>query len=199
MLKSAFWAAVVAAAFSAAGCASKPAPDTAQVPPMRWDFRPEAREWTLSTMNALETHGAVLPTLTPSDIDEWCPAYRTAPVDQRKAFWAGLFSALAKHESRWTPDASGGGGRWLGLLQIAPATARGVGCRAQTAAALFDGSANLSCGVRLAAHEMPRKNRILGGPGRWGGVAQHWAPFRYPDKVADMRNWLRAQPYCAAK
>ncbi len=163
---------------------------------MRWDHRPEAKEWTLSTMNALESHGAVLPRLTPADIDDWCPAYREAPLKQREAFWVALFSALAKHESRWTPDASGGGGRWLGLLQIAPATARGVGCQAQSAAALFNGSANLACGVRLAAYEMARDNKILGGPGDWGGVAQHWAPFQSPSKVADMRDWVRAQPYC---
>ncbi len=191
-------AAVLAVCLVSAGCAAR-APESPDpvVPVMRWDHRPEARDWTLATMSALQTHGAVLAALEPADIDEWCPGYRAAPPDQRRAFWAGLLSALAKYESRWTPDASGGGGRWLGLLQIAPATARGVGCRAQSPAALFDGAANLACGVRLAAHEMPRDNKILGGPGDWGGVAQHWAPFRSPEKVADMRGWLRAQPYCA--
>jgi len=197
MLKSALLAFAVVATLTVGGCAPRtPAYETPDVPVMRWDHRPEARQWTLATMDALATHGAVLSQLTPSDIADWCPAYPAAPVKQRQAFWAGLFSALAKHESRWTPDAAGGGGRWLGLLQIAPATARGVGCKAASPAALFDGAANLSCGVRLAAHEMPRKNRILGGPGRWGGIAQHWAPFKSPEKVADMRNWISAQEYC---
>ncbi|WP_425052634.1 transglycosylase SLT domain-containing protein [Psychromarinibacter sp. S121] len=190
-------AATLFAVLTASACAASKPYETPDVPPMRWDFRPEATEWTMATMGALETHGAVLSQLVPEDIDQWCPAYRAAPVEQRRAFWAGLFSALAKHESRWTPDASGGGGKWLGLLQIAPATARGVGCKAQSASALFDGAANLSCGVRLAAYEMPNKNRILGGPGHWGGISQHWAPFRYPDKVEDMRSWISSQEYCA--
>lgn len=192
-------AAVLAICLVTAACAANAPKPEPIVPVMRWDHRPEARAWTAATMSALKTHGAVLSTLEPADIDEWCPSYRAAPPEQRRAFWAGLLSALAKHESRWTPDAAGGGGRWLGLLQIAPATARGVGCRAQSPAALFDGAANLSCGVRLAAHEMPGKNRILGGPGHWGGVAQHWAPFRSAEKVADMKSWLRAQRYCAMR
>ncbi len=192
----------VIAAVVLSGCAATETLSTkgymGDLPPMRWDHRPEAEEWTASVLAALQSHGAVLETLEPVDIDAFCPAYTEAGPDQRRAFWAGLFSALAKHESTWRPDAAGGGGQWLGLLQIAPGTARAYDCRAQSSAALFDGSANLSCGVRIAAQQVARDNEIVGGPGAWRGVARDWAPFRSTDKVADMAAWTRVQPYCAA-
>jgi hypothetical protein len=192
-------AAALGAVLLGAGCAPVNSEMTTRaiVPAMRWDHRAEAADWTLATLAALKTHGAVLEQSEPVDVDLWCPAYREAPPAQRRAFWAGLLSTLAKYESGWNPRAAGGGGAWLGLLQIAPATARGVGCRAQSPEALKDGAANLSCGVRLAAYQMRRDNEILGGPGRWRGVARDWAPFRKSDKVADMRAWTRAQSYCA--
>ncbi len=196
MLKSLALAAALVAAVTAAGCAPKPVYETPDVPAMRWDHRPEARQWTLATMNALSSHGAVLAQLTPVDVDQWCPAYREAPIKQRQAFWAGLLSALAKHESWHVPDASGGGGLWLGLLQIDPRTAKGFGCRAQTPSALFDGAQNLACGVRIAASQVAKDNEILGGPGHWRGVARDWAPFRKANKVADMQTWTRSQDYC---
>ncbi len=199
MLRKTVIAAALVAALGVAGCAPAHTDLTTRaiVPAMRWDHRGEATDWTLAILTALKTHGAVLEQLEPVDVDQWCPAYRSAPPEQRRAFWAGLLSTLAKYESGWNPRAAGGGGAWLGLLQIAPATARGVGCRAQSAEALKDGAANLSCGVRLAAYQMRRDNEILGGPGRWRGVARDWAPFRKSDKVADMRNWTRSQSYCA--
>lgn len=196
---SLFRFALVGALVLLGACASDPTLTTKNVPvlpAMGWDHRPEAEEWTRSVLSALETHGAVLETVEPSDIAAWCPAYPEAEPADRRAFWAGLLSALAKHESRWTPDASGGGGLWLGLMQIDPRTARGYGCAAQTRDALFDGSANLSCAVRIAAHQVGRDGAVMGAPGRWRGVARDWAPFRYPDKVAEMKAWTTAQAYC---
>ena len=64
----------------------------------------------------------------PRDIDSFCPRYAELAPTGRKAFWAGLLSAVAKHESTYNPKASGGGGKWLGLMQIAPATWRSYGC-----------------------------------------------------------------------
>lgn len=190
MLKPILLGAALVAAVTAAGCAPlRPAYETPDVPVMRWDHRPEARQWTLATMNALATHGAVLAQLTPTDVDQWCPAYREAPVKQRQAFWAGLLSALAKHESRWTPEAVGGGGQWFGLAQIAPGTARGHGCRVSSGAALKDGAANLSCAVRIAANQVPKRNSVALGMRDWG-------PFHSASKRAEMQGWTRAQPYC---
>ncbi len=134
--------------------------------------------------------------MVPRDIGDWCPAYASNSTERRAAFWAGFASALAKHESTYRPDAVGGGGRWYGLLQILPATARGYGCRARSGNALKDGSANLSCALRIMAVTVPRDRAVSIRDNRWRGVAADWGPMRSSSKRRDMANWLRAQSYC---
>lgn len=166
------------------------------LPKMRWDAqRPsdEAQAWTRATLGALQSHGADLEQIVPADITNYCPAYPNASVADRRAFWAGLFSALAKYESTWNPNAVGGGGRWFGLVQIAPGTARHYGCRATSGEALKDGSLNLSCAVRIAANTVARDG-VVSSSGR--GIAADWGPFHDPSKVADISAWTRAQSYC---
>ena len=166
--------------------------EAASAPPvMRWDHRPEAAQWTQTTLSALETYGAALPALEPADIAEWCPGYPDAGAADRRSFWAGLLSALAKHESTWNPKAVGGGGLWIGLVQIDPRTARGYDCDARTAAELKDGAANLSCAVRIAASQVPKRGTVSRGMRDWG-------PFHDPRKRAEMSAWTSAQPYCSA-
>jgi len=188
---------------SLAGCAggdfeldtlysTKSAP--AEEQPMRWDHRPEADSWTATTLAALDSHGAALVNTMPADIDTWCPAYKDADLDGRKAFWTGLLSTLAKHESTWNPRAVGGGGKWFGLVQIAPATARGYGCAAGSGEALKDGEANLSCAVRILNVTVPRDGVVSRG---MRGVAADWGPFHSARKRGDMMEWMRAQDYCA--
>lgn len=185
-----------------AGCASL-APDTrystknapASDAAMRWDRLPGSDTWTETTLAALDSHGTALTQVMPSDIDAWCPGYRTATMEGRKAFWTGLISALAKHESTWNPRAVGGGGRWFGLVQISPATARHYGCAAGSGAALQDGDANLSCAVRIMNVTVPRDGVISAG---MRGVAADWGPFHSAAKREDMRAWMRAQSYCSA-
>ncbi|MGH1329923.1 MAG: transglycosylase SLT domain-containing protein [Paracoccaceae bacterium] len=166
---------------------------TMQLLETRWDHRPEATRWTTATLNALDTHGIALINTVPKDAPTWCPAYATADEAGRKAFWVGLLSALAKHESTWNPDAVGGGGKWFGLVQIAPATARGYGCRATSGEALKTGAENLSCAVRILAHTVPRDGVVSAGG---GGVAADWGPFHSASKRQDMISYMRAQPYC---
>lgn len=165
----------------------------AALPAMRWDHRPESDIWTRATLAALRNHGAALAQVVPADIDTYCPGYETAGPAQRRAFWAGLLSALAKHESTWNPRAVGGGDKWFGLVQIAPATARGYGCAAGSGAALRDGAANLSCAVRIVAQTVPRDGVVSRG-GR--GVAADWAPFLNRSKRADIASWTSTQSYC---
>ena len=101
---------------------------TPEIPVTQWDHRPEAQEWTVSTMNAIANHGTPLIETPLADIEAFCPGYATATEAERKAFWVGLFSGLAKYESTWNPRASGAGGLYRGLLQIWPQTARYRGC-----------------------------------------------------------------------
>jgi hypothetical protein len=167
------------------------------LPITQWDHRPRANRWTLAAMSALAQHGAPLTQVVPADISDWCPGYASAGPAQRRAFWTGFLSTLAKYESTYRADAVGGGGLWYGLLQILPSTARGYGCRARTGDALKDGAANLSCAVRIMATTVPRDGVIALNGKRLGGVAADWGPMRSARKRAEMASWLRAQNYCA--
>jgi hypothetical protein len=169
-------------------------PEATALPAMRWDNHPEGTIWTARTLDAIDTHAPSLLATVPRDIDTWCPGYPEASEAEREAFWTGILSALAKHESTWNPNASGGGGRWIGLLQIAPATARHYGCEATTAGALKNGVSNLTCAVRIAAVQVP-KDAMVAGNGRQG-LGRDWAPFRSSAKRAEMAAWTRQQSYC---
>ncbi len=164
------------------------------IPTARWDHREESDEWSRAAIAALKDHGEDLVEETPRDIGAWCPGYATADDVQRRAFWVGFLSALAKFESTWKPQAVGGGGQWYGLLQILPATAREYGCRARTGNALLDGASNLSCAIRIMADTVPRDGAISGDGSE--GVSADWGPLKSPAKRADMRAWLLSQDYC---
>lgn len=163
--------------------------------PMRWDHVPQADAWEVAGLAALDSHAAILPDIVPADIDRWCPAYPDANEAQRSAFWLGLMSSLARHESTWNEAAVGGGGRWFGLMQISPTTARNFGCQASSGQALLDGEANVSCALRIWAETVPRDGVIAEGR---KGIAADWGPLHPSQarKREDIRTWVRAQPYC---
>lgn len=163
----------------------------------RWDNHPEASAWTEATITALKAEGAVLVNTVPDDIGGFCPGYAKAAPDQRRAFWVGLLSAVAKYESGWNPVAKGGGGRFLGLMQISPKTAGRNACAATTAAGLLDGGANLACAVRIMAHSVGQDNTIASDGSRgWLGLARDWMPFRNARTRHEIAAWTAGQSYC---
>ncbi|SEW20168.1 hypothetical protein SAMN05444851_2086 [Aliiroseovarius sediminilitoris] len=161
---------------------------------MKWDDKPQAPAWTDATMKALESHGAILSETVPEDIKAWCPAYETQDKVGRNAFWTGLLSTLSFYESTWRQTAVGGGGKWYGLVQILPATARGYGCEARSGSDLKKGELNLSCAVRIMSVTVPRDNVVSQG---MRGVAADWGPFHSKPKREAMRAWIKDQNYCA--
>ena len=161
------------------------------LPRTRWDSFPRGRLWTRAALSALVAHGGGLEDFVPADIEEWCPGYTSASPEQRRAFWVGMFSALAYHESTWNPRAVGGGNQWFGLLQIYPPTARDYRCRARTGEALMNGADNLSCAVRIASHQVQMRGDVRRGMRAWG-------PFHNAAKRAQMAAWTREQTYCTA-
>lgn len=165
-------------------------------PPMQWDAHPEAEEWTDSALVAVSTKDAELSEQVPADIETWCPGYENAPIEARRAFWAGLMSSVAKYESTWNPTATGGGGRWIGLMQISPKSAQYYGCDATSASALKDGSANLECAVDIMSVQVAKDGMVAGNGS--AGVGRDWAPLRNPEKRAEMAAWTSIQPYCSA-
>ncbi len=192
---------LLAAVLLVTACSSDAA-DTAEnasismLPETRWDHRPEADDWTEATMDALSRHGAPMVEQIPADIGAFCPGYDSASMEERAAFWTGLFSGLARYESGWRPEAAGAGGRYRGLLQIFPQTARYHGCNINGASELYEGERNLSCAVRIATEAVTRDGVVAGQPGNWGGVAADWPPLRNADKRGEIAAFTRAQDYC---
>lgn len=167
------------------------------LPAARWDHRPKAEDWTSASLQALQTHGQPLVSLVPRDIETWCPAYPTAEAQDRRAFWVGFLSALSKYESTYRAEAVSSNGKWFGLLQISPATARGYGCVAGSGEALKTGSANLSCAIRIMATTVIRDGVVHGRDSKWRGVSADWGPMRSASKRASIAAWVRDQDYCA--
>jgi hypothetical protein len=162
----------------------------------RWDHRPEAQRWTAAKFAALETEGRALVATVPQDIDTFCPGYESADIDGRKAFWTALFSGLAGYESTWRPEAAGAGGRYRGLLQIWPTSARYYGCDLSHPNGLYDGPTNLRCAARIAAQAVERDKVVVGSSGNWGGVAKDWPPMRDARKRNDIAAFTRSLPVC---
>lgn len=168
------------------------------LPNTRWDHKEGSDLWTRAAMTAISGHGDGLESLVPRDIERWCPAYEDNPPVQRRAFWVGMMSALAKHESTYNPNAVGGGDLWYGLLQIYPDTARRYGCYARTGEALKDPEDNLSCAARIMNVTVARDNAIAIRDSRWRGVAADWGPMSNRSKLPEMAAWTRSQSYCVA-
>lgn len=167
------------------------------LPRTRWEHRARHVLWSRAALSALKTHGRPLVDLVPADIATWCPAYPQATDAGRRAFWVGFLSALAKYESNYKPHVVGGDGKWHGLLQILPGTARGYKCHARTGKALRDGGANLSCAIRIMAVTVPRDGVIHGYKNKKGqGVTADWGPMHSKPKRHEMAAWLREQSYC---
>jgi hypothetical protein len=185
--------AALAALVPLAACAPAPSAVPDALPVMQWGDHPQGEAWTEATVAALHAEGAELLSEVPGDIGTWCPGYVTADPTERSYFWTGLLSALARFESTWNPQAVGGGGRWIGLVQIAPATARLYGCEADSAAELKDGTANLACAVRIAARTVTRDGVVAANR---GGFAADWGPFASAEKRAAMAAWVSTQSYC---
>lgn len=183
------------------GCSTVPMPDltaylpSAALPAMRWDHRAEAAEWTTRSLVAVAGRDDVLASRIPGDIEIWCPRYATASLPDRRAFWVGLLSALAKYESSWNPRAAGGGGQYVGLMQISPRSASNYRCDVTSASGLKDGGANLECAVKLLAYQVDRDGVVAGKGNR--GIGRDWMPLRKSAKRAEMASWTRKQSYCA--
>lgn len=165
----------------------------ANLPRTRWESVPGSKLWTRAVLSSLKDHASVLPEMVPADIANWCPAYPTASMEKRRAFWAGFISTLVKHESTYKPYAVGGGGKWYGLTQILPATARGYKCRARSGDALKHAPSNLSCALRIMAYTVPRDGVVSQG---MRGVAADWGPLHSRKKRTDMMAWTKRQSYC---
>lgn len=191
---------VICASVVLSSCSGQATPTVHQAPSNRaasvaqaqWDTLPEGAAWTRAVLEALDGPGRALITNVPRDSAVFCPGFAFGGDDVRKAFWVSFLSVLAGQESTWRADVSGGNGRWHGLLQISPATARGYGCKATTAEELKSGPANLACGVRIMSTTVVRDGVIADG----GGVAADWGPLARAGQRNEIAAYTRTRAYC---
>jgi len=178
-------------------------------PPAAWDVRPEGRAWSQVGHQAVAVLAPQLVTLTPTDIDAFCPGYRTANAEGRRAFYVSLLAELARYESNFDPsvtftesfsDASGRRVVSRGLLQLSQESANGYGCGISDAQQLHDPETNIRCAVRILGRWVERDGVISGyNAGAWRGASRYWSPFRDRNKLVDLQASLNAQPYCARR
>ena len=164
------------------------------LPAMRWDTAPQASEWTRQALQQVAAHDAQLTHLVPDDVEVYCPGYAKASLDDRRAFWVSLLSATAKYESGFDARALGAQGRYVGLMQIMPATARLYGCEATSTASLKDGAANLSCAIKIVAPRVAADGMVAGKGNR--GIARDWGPWSKSRNRAAIASWTSQQSYC---
>lgn len=182
------------AAFSLLLFGFVPALTAEALPKMSWDHVPEAAKWTNAALVSVEKYDSKLAAQVPDDIKTWCPGYETASMDDRRAFWVGVMSAVAKYESGYNAKAAGAG-RYFGLMQISTQTARAYRCEANTGKELKSGAANLDCAVKIIARQVGRDGMVSGKGNR--GVARDWGPMSKAKVRADIAAWTGKQAYCA--
>ena len=170
----------------------RPVARTMALPAAQWDDTAQGASWTRATLVALEQNAPGIVDVVPADIDTWCPGYADNTDQQRRAFWVGVMSAISWYESRHQ-EAVVGAGRYFGLMQIWPTTARGYDCRADTGDALKDGEANLACATRIMAVTIERDGVVAANQ---GGLAADWGPMTHGWAREEMSEWTREQNYC---
>jgi hypothetical protein len=145
--------------------------------------------WTRSAETAVAN--SPLARLVPKDISYFCPAYPKLAAVERRKFWVGLLSAMAKPESNFKPHHSyqekfkDNKGRPVisrGLLQISieSANQQRYGCDIAYPAKLHDPSINLACGVKILS-KWVRTDGVIAKdtqPRTYKGGSRYWSTLR---------------------
>ena len=167
--------------------------------------------WTRATETAVSQSG--LTRAVPSDIKEFCPRYQQLSTKERRKFWVGLLSAMAKPESGFRPEISyqerfkdGKGKRVIsrGLLQISieSANQKRYDCDIPHAGLLHDPIVNLSCGVKILA-KWVKEDGVIASKVKSGthkGGRRYWSTLRQQTgHLETIRNFTRDLPICRGR
>jgi hypothetical protein len=173
-----------------------------------WHEKNTDGNWTATAEAAVEASG--LPASLPEDVEMFCPGYKGRSVSDRKKFWVGLLSVVAKLESNFKPestytesfvDSQGKKVISRGLLQISIESAnhRKYACNIKAVEELHDPARNLACGVKILNAWVKTDNVIAtysNGPARGGG--RYWSTLRERRKhLPEIIKFTRALNVCA--
>lgn len=165
-----------------------------------WDSKPEGKEWTQFTVDALGKYGQGLLNLSnPSDANAYCPKFKSLNIEQKTQVWVTLISAMAKRESNFKPetsykegfnDSKGNPVISRGLLQISKESANqsAYGCKIVNESELHDPKTNINCGILILSKWVPQDNAI--GTKKLGG-ARYWSVLR--DTSETSQAYIRSQ------
>ena len=193
-----------AQATAAPAPAMKPAPPTpidtkkAEVGGPTWD-----PEWDKIVELALPP--ALLSAQVPHDVRRFCPRFYTMAEDDKRAFWAYFFQALAGAEAGLEPtvqakhtqpemevkdEVSGRAGHTSGLLQLTYEDQKRYGCDFDWDAdkklpvkdpsrTILQPKNNLECGVKILDHQLIEKHKPLLWPsGYWSTLRPGTMSYR---------------------
>lgn len=167
-----------------------------------WDKLPSGREWTSITLKAMDDLGGELLSMeAPKDAHDYCPRFTKLTRDQKKAFYVGLLSSMARLESGLNPktaftekfkDAKGKRVVSRGLLQMSEESAKHYGCPIAKGSDLHQPKHNLRCAVAALNKWVSLDRRI--GYGKLGG-ARYWAVLR-PALKGKIQAQTKSLPFC---
>lgn len=142
--------------------------------------------WTKAAESAVAA--TLLSSAVPRDIERFCPNYEASSPEDRKRFWVGLLSAIARPESNFKPettylepsitDSSGKNVTSRGLLQISLESSRGYRCGIENADELHDPGTNLRCGAKIMDHWIRKDSVIAAEEKPAVGGARYWSVLR---------------------
>lgn len=164
--------------------------------------------WTRTAEQAVAA--TQLYTVVPDDIQQFCPSYAALPQQQRKQFWVGLLSAMAKPESNFRPqtsyqerflDRQGKPVISRGLLQISieSANQQRYNCQIAEPKKLHDPKINLRCGAKILALWV-KTDGIIAQPEDAKtpiGGGRYWSTLRASrGHLDDIAAFTRQLPFC---
>lgn len=174
-----------------------------------WAGRNNTGSWTKATEDAVTEVG--LPATTPSDVTKFCPNYHTLAASDRRKFWVGLLSAIARPESGFNPtirhvekfgDKFESPAISRGLLQISFATAMAprYGCSVQKASDLEKAEKNLACGARILSNWVKHDGTIANfGTSKSKGGARAWPVLREKNsRFPAITRFTKQLPFCVS-
>ena len=174
-----------------------------------WSKKNTDGTWTTAAEAAVTS--SQLTNAAPTDISKFCPAYLTKKPEDRKIFWVGLLSIVARPESNFKPetkytenflDAQGKNVVSRGLLQISieSANQKKYSCGIKKADDLHDPSVNLACSVKILDAWIKTDNVIATygtGPPRGGG--RYWSTLRENNKhLPELTKFTKGLKVCSA-
>jgi hypothetical protein len=172
----------------------------------RWDATRDGTAWSQYIYDQLPVIAPNLLSKAPADIAQYCPAYSSLSVGDKKNFWVYLVSSVAQLESSFNPatvytesftDSSGKKVQSIGLLQLS-ITDNSYGCGFTSATDIQNADKNLACGLRILNKLVGQNGQLAGqsSSGAWLGGARYWSTLRSA-KATEIKGWTNALRMCA--